>query len=701
MQLHPNKDIGVDVVKEILNQKHVIGLGTTNRDASDFKSRLAIGDVVTVRHGKQPVALVRVKSDFETVTNTNPELDWFELRRNVDVLEMYEGDDEIPASRGTLTICKSANAPTSKFIYGWYKQYFVSHIKEACILSDSQKDELTRLYSSFYSHEYKHNQEKIDNAIDEWNRYKTKITNNTLSLDEYTNILGDSSCSADLNSGYLCNFLERRTKSFGSSRPGNAQQFMVKKNNDNSGSYFIKDFDKNVNEKSSRAEAESLYKTKILPLLKELVSATSLDMLKTIENGDKFQWYEAKQILEKLVVLNNNYNKDLLLPFYYESNTIDFLMEYFFGLDLGKNFGDFEKGNALMIVAASILSLDMTESENWHALSAFLWNLANADELVSKSSPNIILYGPPGTGKTYSIKHKLDFLTKGNKSRYLIVQFHPSFTYEDFIDGVKPVGISSQGNVKFELINGVFKDFCIRAKEDSQNEYYFVADEINRANLAAVFGETLSLLEADYRWEKDSEDQEKSLIVTQNCKLLESLINKSSDGLEKDSLKKLAFDYNETTGAVKFGIPSNVRFIGMMNDVDKSIDSFDLALRRRFKWIETSCDYDVIEEYFEDFFEENEKGQLEKYVDQCKKLNKFISEPGNNGLGLGTSYEFGHSFFLKTEVSRGTITKTAKEYLFENFLKPTLKEYLRGFFEETEISGRLEEARSKFVGKDE
>ena len=700
MQLHPNKDIGVEVVKEILTKKQVIGLGSTNHDAQDFKSRMAIGDIVAIRHGKQPVAIVRVKSDFTLDKNIDPALDWFDLRRDVDILEMYEGDGEIPASRGTLTICKSVNAPTSKFIIDWYKRYFVSHIIESCILKDSQKTELKMLYESFCAHEYKHNQDEIDRALEEWNRYKNKISGNSLTLDEYTNILGDSSCSSDLKSGYLCNFLERRTKSFGSSRPGNAQQFMVKKNNDDSGSYFIKNIDKNVNEKAARTDAELLYKGKILPLLRKLVSATTLDTLKAIEEDVDFKWYEAKQILEKLVILNNNYNTDLLLPFYYESNTIDLLMKYFFGFDLGNNFCDFEKSNAVMIVASSILSVNMAESENWHALSAFLWNLANAEELVSKASPNIILYGPPGTGKTYSIKHKLDFLTKGNKSRYQIVQFHPSFTYDDFIDGVKPVGLSSHGNIKFELTNGVFKDFCIRAKEDPQNEYYFVADEINRANLSAVFGETLSLLEADYRWEKNSDNQEKSLITTQNCRLLESLIEKQPNGAEKESLKKLAFDYNPTTGAVKFGIPSNVRFIGMMNDVDKSIDSFDLALRRRFKWIETICDYDVIEKYFEDLFEEDEKKQLEKYVDQCKKLNKFISEQGNNSLGLGSSYEFGHSFFLKIEITNGNVTKSAKERLFDNFLKPTLKEYLRGFFEETEISAKLDDARNKFVGND-
>ena len=90
------------------------------------------------------------------------------------------------------------------------------------------------------------------------------------------------------------------------------------------------------------------------------------------------------------------------------------------------------------------------------------------------------------------------FICQGDTSRYEVLQFHPSFTYEDFIEGIKPKGVSKDGNIRFELVNGIFKNFCIKAKEYPKKDFYFVVDEINRANLSMVFGETLSLLEKDY-----------------------------------------------------------------------------------------------------------------------------------------------------------------------------------------------------------
>ncbi len=72
-------------------------------------------------------------------------------------------------------------------------------------------------------------------------------------------------------------------------------------------------------------------------------------------------------------------------------------------------------------------------------------------------SPNVIFYGPPGTGKTYTVKNNLEFVCQGDQTRYKILQFHPSFTYEDFIEGIKPKGVVN-GNIKFELVNGIFKN---------------------------------------------------------------------------------------------------------------------------------------------------------------------------------------------------------------------------------------------------
>ncbi len=297
---------------------------------------------------------------------------------------------------------------------------------------------------------------------------------------------------------------------------------------------------------------------------------------------------------------------------------------------------------------------------------------------------NVIYYGPPGTGKTYTVKEKLKFIKEYEGDIEVEqIQFHPSYTYEDFIEGIKPKGVGADGNIKFELVNGHFKKFCMEARKNLDKKYYFIVDEINRANLSAVFGETLSLLEKDYRHNPNENDD--NLIETQYSPLIASLENK----------EKLAYHIDKNDN-VKFGIPKNVYFIGMMNDVDKSIDSFDLALRRRFKWVRKDCDYEVIENntyrknmaYFDN---------IEEYVKCAKTLNEYISQT----LGLGKSYEFGHSFFMKMSgIANGKeITGNNLKTLFDLYLRPTLKEYLRTLFSEQEIETKLEDALKKFTEK--
>jgi 5-methylcytosine-specific restriction endonuclease McrBC GTP-binding regulatory subunit McrB len=208
-------------------------------------------------------------------------------------------------------------------------------------------------------------------------------------------------------------------------------------------------------------------------------------------------------------------------------------------------------------------------------------------------------------------------------------------------------------------------------------------DEINRANLSSVFGETLSLLEKDYRHDTANN---KNLIRTQYSTLIEDLIKE-----DKEKFRHLAYEIDN--GDVKFGVPKNVFFIGMMNDVDKSIDAFDLALRRRFKWIRKDCDYEVIEEETR-FKAKEEFNNINQYLKACEKLNNYIS----NDLGLGKSYEFGHSFFMKISdiAKRKDISPNNVEVLFNLYLRPTLKEYLRAVFAESELESKLDEALSKF-----
>ncbi|SFQ15562.1 McrB family protein [Parafilimonas terrae] len=511
------------------------------------------------------------------------------------------------------------------------------------------------------------NNKEIETLIAQWQQYKDKITNGTLSLDDYTNILGNA--SATMPGGYLCNFLERTTRTvLGSSKPGTAFNFEVKLNNDNITYYILKQNKQNA----SRAEAESHFNDNIKGLLKSIVSETDpLAKIRIVEDAT----YSAKQILMKMAVLDN------LSDFLYIYST-QWLEELYNDFIDGDAEGIFTKNHQVCLVAKKLLAVNEQDKGELILLSRFLWRYVNAKTIADTDNPNVIMYGPPGTGKTFTVVNNLDFVSQGDSSRYEVLQFHPSFTYEDFIEGIKPKGVSQDGNIRFELVNGVFKNFCIKAKNNPGKAFYFVVDEINRANLSSVFGETLSLLEKDYRHDGKGS---KNLIKTQYSALIEDLIR------EDDKYKSLAYAIDN--GEVKFGVPENVFFIGMMNDVDKSIDAFDLALRRRFKWIRKDCDYEVVEEETR-FKRKEDFSNIGQYIKACEKLNNYIS----SDLGLGKSYEFGHSFFMKMSdiAKRKEITQHNLEVLFNLYLRPTLKEYLRAVFAESELDNKLNEALNRF-----
>lgn len=298
-------------------------------------------------------------------------------------------------------------------------------------------------------------------------------------------------------------------------------------------------------------------------------------------------------------------------------------------------------------------------------------------------SKNMILHGAPGTGKTYSventIKNRLEFLQGQNSQKqFKLVQFHPSYSYEDFIDGIKPEGISENGNMKFKLVNGEFKKMCIEAAEElklnssNPKSFYFIADEVNRAELSRVFGELLLCLEEDKRLRYVNGKWHGTKVKTQNANLWQ------------DEHAVIIED-----GERYFGVPENLYFIGTMNDIDRSVDSFDMALRRRFFWKHYRCDYDVIREHFR-IAKGNYPDKLDGYIYICKKLNEKITS--KKDLNLGDSYELGHSYFMKINA----INNTQIKKLWDSHIAPLLKEYLRAELSQNDIDKKLEELQKEF-----
>jgi len=248
-----------------------------------------------------------------------------------------------------------------------------------------------------------------------------------------------------------------------------------------------------------------------------------------------------------------------------------------------------------------------------------------------KFKKNLILQGPPGTGKSYIAK-RLAYALIGEKddNRIASIQFHQSFSYEDFIQGYRPKKDSSG----FHLQDGVFYSFCQKAKQDLSRPYIFVIDEINRGNLSKIFGEVMLLIESDKRG--------------------------------ADWAVKLTYsDENDKS----FYIPDNVYILGMMNTADRSLAMVDYALRRRFAFKDITPGFD--NPIFEQVL--SSKQVTQDIINQIKlniaELNKSIEK----SVDLGSGFLIGHSFFVPSENIKNS--KDWYNRIIKNEIAPLLKEY--------------------------
>lgn len=314
---------------------------------------------------------------------------------------------------------------------------------------------------------------------------------------------------------------------------------------------------------------------------------------------------------------------------------------------------------------------------------------ANANQL--EANHNLIMHGAPGTGKTYRSKDiatllmgcgtykNLDDAQKDEfYTRYKMVQFHPSYDYTDFVEGLRP--IKKGENVGFERKDGVFKAFCKKALKayneatDKTNapKYVFVIDEINRGDMSKIFGELFFSIDPGYRGKDGKVDTQ-----------YQNLIDIDPETQNEDVFKN------------GFYVPENVYVIGTMNDIDRSVESMDFAMRRRFAFVEITAEESQSMLTLEAFRKVNDVNADKAYaeVDELKKrMNALNAEIVSPQIGLSTDYQIGAAYFLKFALYADQEKNQAYESLWNNHLKSVITEYLRGTGDESSKFDKLKAA---------
>jgi 5-methylcytosine-specific restriction protein B len=363
-------------------------------------------------------------------------------------------------------------------------------------------------------------------------------------------------------------------------------------------------------------------------------------------------------------------------------------------LGAGKFLTVLEYWRVLEILAAINVALSDWQPRDMIDLHSFMWTavskLDSASEPGPASSPgmgvssqnegetglrapeaalplNLILYGPPGTGKTYYLQQVLipHFTgSDGQQPHHAFVTFHQSYSYEEFIEGIRPSVAESGdvGNITYSVMDGVFKQMVQRALDNPSKRHLIFIDEINRANVSRVLGELITLVEPDkrLRW------------------------NPSAQKWEGGIQTKLPYTHSQRPDAPLFGVPDNLHVIGTMNTADRPIALLDTALRRRFQFREMLPRPDLLRISPVPTPDGADSIDLEKLLEALNERIEFLYD---------REHQIGHSYFMELDnyealeqVFLQKIILLLKEYFYDDWEK--LQMVLGDLAEDLDVDGR-------------
>jgi len=299
------------------------------------------------------------------------------------------------------------------------------------------------------------------------------------------------------------------------------------------------------------------------------------------------------------------------------------------------------------------------------------------DKLGTKQ---MILQGPPGTSKTLTAQYtvaqalgysgemdrkKISEFLKKHPTRWEMVQFHPSYGYEDFVRGIT-VETNKENQIVYKTVNKIFGDMCNRADEDKDNQFFLIIDEINRADVATVFGELIYALE--YREEPivipyalDQEQQENA---------------QKKDSTDQSQTDRTAQENDDKNKSRQLVVPQNLYIIATMNTADKSVGNIDYAIRRRFVFFDCPASEEVLDTYYKT----NKSESSSESVLLFKGVQQFLNKNLHGDYRM-EDFQIGHTYFMASsekEAQSASDQKPAyskQDYKLRYQVLPILREY--------------------------